>query len=80
MPEPPTEIFETLALLEAAGDLGAYLGERKGCELFVKIEMCRDAQRPTFHVLVSDSESPRLLKATKDLFPCSEMSARRTDR
>lgn len=26
--------------------------------------------RRTFHVLVNESASPRLLKGTKDLFPC----------
>lgn len=34
-------------------------------------------ERHTFHVFVRESTSPKLLKGTKDLFPCRQVSHRR---
>ena len=64
MPEPPTQVLETLALLEVAGHLGADLDEMKRGR-----SSASDRER-TFHVFVSDSQSLRLENATKDLLPC----------
>ena len=64
MPEAPTHVLETLALLEVTGHFGADLDEMKRDDGGDVIK------ERTFHVFVSDSESLRLENATKDLLPC----------
>jgi len=74
MPEAPTQVFETLTLLEVAGHLGADLGEMK------RGRQGHGVRERTFHVFVSDSESLRLENATKDLLPCGCESCRRCEK
>lgn len=67
MPQAPAQVLEALALLEEAGDLGADLRWRG-----YALPRYGDGDRRTFQVFVNESASPKLLKGTKDLFPCSQ--------
>ena len=75
VPEAPAEVLESLALLEETGDLGADLAT---CKYGTQADATR---RRTFHVIVNESASPKLLKGTKDLFPCKKArkAAKRSD-
>jgi hypothetical protein len=67
VPKPPTQVLEPLALLKVAGYLGAHLATNGMVPKTKKRR--KEEKKRTFQVLARDSESPRLLKATKDLFP-----------
>lgn len=65
MPEAPAQVLEALALLEEAGYLCADLQTCLNTANNHANEI-----RHTFQVIVRESASPKLLKGTKDLFPC----------
>ena len=62
------ELPEVLVSLKEAGDLRAYL---RG---IITSTTRKKASTRTFHVLVNESASLKLLKGTKDLFPYSYAS------